>query len=292
MYAIFASSFPITKILLCYAEPFFLTGIRMITAGLLLLGYYTLYLKRRCSVPRNHYLVYAQIVVIGFYFNYLARYWSINYLSSAKAGVLFTLHPVISALFSYIFFGEKTSGRQWLGFVFGILAIAPIMIPGHGSEQLRGTVSFFALPELIILLSIITDCYKWILIRRLVLDHTCSPFMVNGICMTAGGMLALITSLALEKAPPVSSMVPFAGYMAMYILISNIISANFYSFLLRSYTATFLSLAGFMAPLFSATYGFFFLKEPISCHMYLSALILAIGLYTFLQDEPTNGHEH
>ena len=288
MYAIFASSFPITKILLCYSEPFFLTGVRMVTAGSLLLGYYTMYRKRHCNIPHNHYWIYTQIVVIGFYFNYIARYWSINYLSSAKAGFLFTLYPIISSALSYIFFGEKTSKKQWIGFMFGICAIAPILIPCHSPEQLCKNMHFFSLPDLVILLSIVADCYKWILIRKLVLDRTCSPFMVNGICMTAGGILALLTSLALEGVAPVSSVVPFTGYMCIYILISNIISYNFYSFLLRSYTATFLSLAGFMAPLFSAIYGWLFLKEPISSYTYLSAIILAIGLYIFYQDEQKN----
>jgi len=260
----------------------------MVTAGTLLLLYYSFYRKRHCNIPRQQYWIYTQIVVVGFYFNYIARYWSINYLSSAKAGFLFTLYPIISSILSYIFFGEKTSKKQWIGFIFGICAIAPILIPCHSPEQLCKTMHFFSLPDLVILLSIVADCYKWILIRKLVLDRTCSPFMVNGICMTAGGILALSTSYALEGIAPVSSVIPFTGYMCIYILISNIISYNFYSFLLRSYTATFLSLAGFMAPLFSAIYGWLFLKEPISSYTYLSAIILAIGLYIFYQDEQKN----
>lgn len=288
MYAIFASSFPITKILLCYSKPFFLTGVRMLSAGILLLGYYTMYRKRDFSIQHSHYWIYAQVILIGFYFNYIARYWSINYLSSAKAGFLFTLYPIISSLLSYFFWGERTSMKQWLSIMFCVCAIAPILIPCHTPEKLCENMHFFSLPDLVILLSIVADCYKWILIRKLVLDHTCSTFMVNGICMTAGGILALLTSLALEGITPVSSIIPFTGYMFIYILISNIISYNFYSFLLRSYTATFLSLAGFMAPLFSALYGWLFLKESLSSYTYLSAIILAIGLYIFYKDEQKN----
>ena len=288
MYAIFASSFPITKILLSYTAPFFLTGVRMITGGSILLLYYSTYRKNRCSIAPSQYLVYAQIVIIGFYLNYIARFWSINYLSSAKAGLIFSLYPLISSLLSYLFFKETVTKKQWLGFAFGLCSVAPLMVITSPLESTVGQLWFFSGPELAMLLSVIADCYKWILIRKLVLDHTCSPFMVNGLCMTAGGLLALLTAIPVEGLFPVKSLLPFILYMGLYILISNVISYNLYGFLLRSYTVTFLSLAGFMAPLFAALYGWLFLHEHISWHFYVSATMLACGLYLFYQDELRN----
>ena len=286
MYAIFASSFPITKILLSYTEPFFLTGVRMIAGGSILLFYYKGYHKRSCSIARGQYAIYAQIIIIGFYINYIARFWSINYLSSAKAGFIFTLYPLISSLLSFFFFGETISKKQWLGFTFGICSVAPLLITTSASEKIIGEIWIFSWPELAMLLSVVADCYKWILIRKLVLDRNCSPFMVNGICMITGGILALLTAFPTEGLFPVTSLLPFVIYMTLYILISNIISYNLYGFLLRSYT--FLSLAGFMAPLFAAFYGWLFLHEHISWHFYLSATMLACGLYLFYQDELRN----
>lgn len=288
MYAIFASSFPITKILLSYTEPFFLTGVRMIVGGSILLLYYTIYRKKRFAIAQTHYLIYAQIILIGFYLNYIVRFWSINYLSSAKASFIFTIYPLISSLLSYFFFGETTSKKQWLGFVFGVCSVIPIILPLSPSEPAGGHLWIFSWPELAMLLSVVADCYKWILMRKLVLDHTCSPFMVNGLCMTAGGLLALCTAFPTEGLLPVSSLLPFIGYMSLYILISNIISYNLYGFLLRSYTVTFMSLAGFMAPLFAALYGCLFLHEEISKHFFLSVIMLAVGLYLFYQDELRN----
>jgi drug/metabolite transporter (DMT)-like permease len=112
--------------------------------------------------------------------------------------------------------------------------------------------------------------------------------MVNGICMSIGGLLALLTAAPVEGFCPISSVIPFISYLALYILISNIISYNLYGFLLRSYTVTFMSLAGFMAPLFASLYGWIFLHEPLSQQFILSACMLAIGLYLFYQDEAAN----
>jgi drug/metabolite transporter (DMT)-like permease len=287
MYAIFASSFPLTKILLSYSEPFFMTGIRMIVGGMILLIYHIAYKKNSVTISKNQYLLYAQIIFIGFYLNYIARFWSINYLSSAKASCIFAINPLIASLFSYLFLGETTSKKQWLGFAFGMCSLIPIFLPFAITESLRLRTFMFSEPEWIMLFSVIADCYKWILIRKLILYHTCSPIMVNGLSMTISGILALLTAFSVEGYSPVSSLIPFVGYMGLYILISNVISYNLYSFLLRSYTVTFMSLAGFMAPLFASFYGWFFLKEELHTNFFLSVAILAAGLYLFYQDEIT-----
>jgi drug/metabolite transporter (DMT)-like permease len=292
MYAIFASSFPLTKILLSYSEPFFMTGIRMVAGGIILLFYHMAYKKNSFTISKNQYFLYAQIIVIGFYLNYIARFWSINYLSSAKASCIFAINPLIASLFSYLFLGETTSKRQWLGFAFGICSLIPIFLPLTITDSLISHSLMFSGPEWIMLFSVIADCYKWILIRKLILNHACSPIMVNGLSMAIGGILALLTAFPAEGFLPVSSLIPFVGYMILYIFISNVISYNLYGFLLRSYTVTFMSLAGFMAPLFASFYGWFFLQEELHGNFFLSVAMLAIGLYLFYQDEITGKAHH
>lgn len=287
MYAIFASSFPLTKILLSYSEPFFMTGIRMVAGGILLLFYYAVYKKNSFTITKDQYLLYLQIIIIGFYLNYIARFWSINYLSTAKASCIFAINPLIASLFSYLFLGETTSKKQWLGFAFGMCSLIPIFLPLTITDSLISHSLMFSEPERILLFSVIADCYKWILIRKLVLYHSCSPIMVNGLSMAIGGILALLTAFPIEGFLPVSSLIPFIGYMVLYIFISNVISYNLYGFLLRSYTVTFMSLAGFMAPLFASFYGWFFLQEELHSNFFLSVAMLAVGLYLFYQDETT-----
>lgn len=285
MYAIFASSFPITKILLSYTEPFFLTGIRMLAGGTLLLLYHMAYKKSKTTITKAQFSMYTQIILIGFYLNYIARFWSINHLSSAKASCIFATNPLISSLFSYLFFSEKTSKKQWLGFAFGISSIIPLFLPCGLTQNIWSWPYIFSWPEWIMLFSVVADCYKWTLIRKLVLNQTCSPVMVNGLCMTIGGLLALFTAFPAEGLLPISSIAPFACYMILYIFISNIISYNLYGFLLRKYTVTFMSLAGFMAPLFASLYGWLFLHETIGINFIIAVCMLAVGLYLFYQDE-------
>lgn len=285
MYAIFASSFPITKILRTYTSPIFLTGVRMLIGGSILLIYYTFYRKKSCRIYKHQYWIYAQIIFIGIYLNYIARFWAIEYLTSIKSCFLFNISPLLTSFFSYIFFGETISKKQWLGFVFGFAALVPIIITSSPLEAFFGEFAFFSWPEVAMLFSVAADSYKWILMRKLIKEQTCSPVLANGLCMGLGGLLALLTAFLVEGIFPVTSVVPFVSYLGIYILISNVISYNLYGYLLRSYTATFLSLAGFMAPLFAAFYGWLFLNEHVSWHFYVSIIMLAIGLYLFYQDE-------
>jgi drug/metabolite transporter (DMT)-like permease len=59
--------------------------------------------------------------------------------------------------------------------------------------------------------------------------------------------------------------------------------------LLRRFTATFVSFAGFTTPLFTAILGWFFLGETVTMSFYLSTIVVFSGLYLFYQDELQKG---
>ena len=140
------------------------------------------------------------------------------------------------------------------------------------------------------LISVAMHSYSWIVMRRLVKEKGYAPMMANGITMTCGGVLALITSFIFESNQPVTELAPFFGWLALVILISNIICHNLYGFLLNKYTATFMSFAGFLTPLFTALYGVLFLSECITWHFYLSSIIVFVGLILFYQEELKKRH--
>ena len=60
LYALFATVFPLGRASLAHAQPIFLTGVRMLVAGIALLGYYYLFNRRvlivsiKNLVSRNH----------------------------------------------------------------------------------------------------------------------------------------------------------------------------------------------------------------------------------------------
>lgn len=285
MYALFASSFSMGKILVGYTTPIFLTGIRMFIAGVILLSYRYFWLGERRRVELKHFGLYAQIIVLGIYIAYGLRFLGLEYLSSSKTAFLYNASPFFSALYSYIFFHERMTKKQWLGLIVGFIGLIPILLTTSGPEQQLGELFFISWPELVVLGSVALHSYSWIVVRKLVRYRDQPPMFVNGVTMLIGGSLALATSPFIEGINPIPDVQRFIVVLAAVILISNIICHNIYGYLLTRYSATFISFAGFLVPIFAALYGWGLLGETITWHFYLSTLIVFIGLYLFYQDE-------
>lgn len=112
--------------------------------------------------------------------------------------------------------------------------------------------------------------------------------MANGISMVIGGTLALVHSYATGESwspIPVTDMGPFLQNSLLMCLISNIICYNLYGYLLKRYSATFMSLAGLVTPFFASFFGWYFLGETITWHYFASIAVFSVGLTLFYQEE-------
>ncbi len=287
LYGLFGSSFLLNKALLNYANPIFLTGIRMLISGVVLLGYQYWYEYKQFRFKPKHIWLFAQIIILGIYASYILRYWGLKYLPASKAGFLFNLSPFLSSLYSYFFFSERMTYKQWTGLVIGFVGLIPILLTSSTTEASLGEFYFISWPEFTIIAAVACHSYSWIVMRKLIRYKNYAPAMVNGICMTVGGILALGTSVFTENFIQVNNIVPFVELLFAVILISNLICHNLYGYLLKYYTATFLSFAGFLGPLFTALYGWLFFGEIITRHFFISSIIVFIGLFLFYQDELT-----
>ena len=105
VFAFFATVFPIGKASMAYAQPIFLTGGRMMLAGILLLAYHW---WRGNRVTVNPVLI-GQLLVIticNVYLTNVCEFWGLQYLSAAKTSFIYNLSPFVSALLSYFLFHE------------------------------------------------------------------------------------------------------------------------------------------------------------------------------------------
>lgn len=227
------------------------------------------------------------MIFFGIYITYTLRFWALNYMPAAKTNFIYNLSPFLSALFSFIVFNEKLSFKKWTGLGIGFLGLIPVLLSTSSPEQAIGEISFLSWPEIAVILSVATHTYSWIIMRKLVKEKSYSPMMVNGVSMTFGGLLALLTSFIIDGFAPIKAgyVGYFFGILGLIILLSNIICYNLYGWLLKRYTATFLSFAGFLSPLFTALYAWVLMSEVVTWHFYASCIIVFIGLYLFYQEE-------
>ncbi len=290
LFALFASLFTLSKTALGYSEPFFLIGSRMFLAGLILLAHQFVFKHAHIKMSMKHLLPLLLLGLVSIYITNIAEIWGIQYMSSAKACLMYSLSPFVAALLAFLVLKETMSGKKWLGLVIGFFGLMPILFDMSSADQLSKDLVLFSWPELSILTAVVASVYGWILLKKIVHEFKFSPMLANGFSMLIGGVFALAHSyLSGEHWDPVpiidGQYKPFLECAVWMLLISNIICYNLYGHLLKRFSATFMALAGLITPLFASLFGWYFLDEVISWHFYASMFIFSVGLFVFYQAE-------
>ena len=105
--------------------------------------------------------------------------------------------------------------------------------------------------------------------------------------MVLAGIMFMISHYAVypSNLMPVSSHSIFWGGVAALIVMANFIAFPLYSYLLKFYTVTFMSFAGFLCPLFGAIIGYLMLGETVTLTMIIGFVAVTAGLYLFYLEE-------
>ncbi len=289
---IWSTSFTFGKKALESSTPLFITGTRMFLAGLMILGFLWLFKRASFQIKKKQLFPLFLLSLSSVYLTNVFEFWGLQYLTAAKACFIYSLSPFLSALLSYFEFKEKLTGKKLCGLLIGFVGFLPVLLTQDGAEEIIGGVSFLSWAEIALILATVTSVYGWILLRKLGKEEGMSPLMANGTSMAFGGILALLHSLLVENwAPfPVWDYSGFALGIFLMIIVSNLICYNLYGWLLKKFTATFLSFAGLMTPLFAAFFGWLVFDETVSWMFYLSLGIISMGLWLVYSEELRLGY--
>lgn len=287
LYALFACVFTISKTSLLYAQPFFFVGTRMMIAGALMLMYQYFRERERFSLLKQDFFYFFALGFFSIYLTNVLEFWGLKYLTSFKTCFIYSLSPFVSALLSYFLFADKMNRKKWIGLLIGFSGFIPILLSTTQDEEMAGHLLVLSWAEVAVIVAAISSVYGWILLKQLVADRNYTPFMANGVSMLIGGGMALTHSFTAETWDPVPifEVIPFFECAILLIIISNLICYNLYGFLLRKYTPTFMSFAGFTTPFFTALFGWLYLDEIVTMPFYISAVIVLFGLFIFYLEE-------
>ncbi len=286
LYALFASVFTVGKVGLEVSAPFFLVGARMGFAGVLMLGYLYFFNKKELKLNRSHLLQFILLGTFNIYITNVCEFWGLKYLTAAKTCFLYSLSPFVSALLAYVMLNERMSQKKWIGLIIGFLGFIPILLSQTSQEELTGHFWIFSWAELSVMTAAVCSVYGWIVLSKL-MKLGYHPLFVNGVSMTIGGTMTLIQSAVFENwnPVPVSDYTTFFMVCGFLMVVSNFICYNLYGFLLKRFSATFISFAGFTTPLITAFMGWVFLGEGVDYSFFLSAGIVFSGLTLFYFEE-------
>ncbi len=280
-YALWALTLTLTKLIFGCCKPIFYIAARFGLAGAVMMVYQYFRTQESFHIKKEHLWMFVQITFFGIYFTYIIRFWGFQFLPSAKTMFMFNLSPFASALFSYFMLNEVMTRKQWIGLIIGFIGFFPILISSSSAETAASTLW----PEIAVLASVVAHSYTLIIIRKLVRVTHYSPILINGISMFGGGFCALLTAPFFEGWYPVTDTPRFLGLLVLVTIVGSLICQNLYAYLLKKYTATFVSFAGFISPFFAAFYGWLWLNETTTWPFYASSIIVFIGLALFYQDE-------
>ncbi len=292
LYVLFASLFTLQKDTLSYCEPFFLVGSRMLFAGVLLLAF--LAVKHRdvfSKIKLQHLGGIALLALSNIYLTNIFEIWAIKHMVSSKACLIYSLSPFVSSLVAFVVLKETLSSKKTLGMLVGFLGLFPILFAQSAQELSAGKFMIFTLAELSIVGAVFCSVYGWIMLKKVMRDYDYSPLMANGLSMLLGGCFAIVHSYAVGEnwAPvPVLQMRPYLMNTIVMTVISNIICYNLYGHLLKKFTATFMSFAGLVTPIFASLFGYLLLNEVITWHFFVSIGLFTVGLVIFYREEIAN----
>ncbi|MCP5470153.1 MAG: EamA family transporter [Chlamydiales bacterium] len=273
MYALFGSVFTVGKYTLQFVDPYFLTGVRMLIAGGILLPF--------CRQKKfKHFWLILGLGVFNVFITNAFEFWALQYMISSKAALIYSLSPFFSILLSYLFYKEKMSAGKWVGLCIGLLGFIPLFLNPSAARAL-------SLPDLAVAISAFTAVVGWLCMKQIMHKHGYSFLTANMYSFFIGGVLSLLCSPFLDPWDPL----PLHAWKPMLLgvlyisIIHNVICYNIYGYCIRRFSVSFMMFAGFTNPLFAALWGKIFLKETVDWSFFVSLAVIIFGIYLYSRQE-------
>ena len=288
--ALYGSVFVFGKITLEYSTPLFVTAARMLLAGLMLLAYQFFFHRNQFTISKAHLWPLFFIAIFGVYLTNAFEFYGLEFMDAGKACFLYSFAPIATALISRFFFSEKLNTIKWAGLIIGILGFLPMLLSAEEPSESRNQhLLFLSFAEIAILIAAVTSSIGWIGMQSAVKRHHSPPLMANGISMLLGGLVALMHSFLIDNWDPIpvakDQLTQFLPWFLVLMIVSNLISYNLNAVLLRTFSATYMALAGLTQPLFAALFGWLFLNEVMSPYFWVSVVIVSLGLFIYYRGE-------
>lgn len=280
--------------------PFFVAGVRLVPAGVLVLLFCMLTGRAQ---PRT-LLAWLWIALFALVDAALFQGFLAEGLARTGAGlgsVMIDSQPLAVAVLSLFLFGERIGFWGWLGLGIGVLGISLIGLPDewilallHPTKEILGVGMFANIPrEFTDVPAVIVNLFDrglWLMllaalsmavgtvISRFVSRHV-DPVVATGWHLILGGLPLFALSATLETQQ--WQKLDLSSWMALsYATIfgSAIAYGLFFYFASRG-SLTSLSSLTFLTPVFALLFGNLFLSEMLQPHQWLGVSLTLVSIY-------------
>ena len=208
--------------------------------------------------------------------HYFLWFQSLNFTSVASSTVIVTLQPLFSLIAGYFFFKERYTIIAILGF---IIAIAGSFIIGWGDFQISSKALFGDLLAFIAagLISMYFIIGQYARVRLSAVNWIALSYFSAFIFL---GILSYFINI------------PFTGYsyptwiyLIALTLISTMLGQVVFTWLLKWFSATVISMTILGEAVGTCILGYFVLNESISLKQFIGIVLILLGIALFLMEK-------
>lgn len=278
IYFIWGSTYLATAWAFKSFPPFFMTGIRLLTAGLLLFLFsYQGVKKATIKQIRNAAFFGMLILAIGSG----GSMWSILYLDTGMASLIVGCEPLVLVVLSWLLVGQRASFQKMFGVGLGMIGMYILV------SQDTITTS--------------QDAYKGILAVSIAVlgwtigaiymkeaDLPASKIANTSVQMLAGGVILLLVSLLLqEDIASIAGRFTWKAFFSLLYLMffGSIIAYTAFNYLLLKEDPRKVSTATYVNPIIALLLGWYFNNEVITIQSLSAAAILILGVVFIIRDK-------
>lgn len=280
---LFGLSTPFAKVLVGTVEPLMLAGLLYLGSGL---GLTALFLINKIRSPERFNPIKPQevpylagAIAFGGIAAPVLLMFGISMTMGSTAALLLNLEGVLTAVLAWVFFKENCDHRIVLGMAAIALGGITLSVVGQNGFALSWGCGL-----------IILACLCWAIDNNLTRNMSHADAvqiaLLKGLCAgTVNLSLALMLGGGLPRTVPVvaAAIVGFLGYglsLVLFVLALRHLGT--------ARTGAYFSTAPFVGALAAV----FLLREPITPHLALAAILMAAGVWIHLTEKHEHEHEH
>jgi drug/metabolite transporter (DMT)-like permease len=277
--------------------PFFLAGVRLVPAGLLVLGAAMLAGKPQPKTWTAWAWIVGFAIVDGLMFQgFLAQ--GLNRTGAGLGSVMIDSQPLVVAILARVLFGEVIGWVGWIGLAIGVLGIGLLGLPKdwlmgvfnsllHVSEVGTATAynlmdsSIFENGQWLMLMAALSMAIGTVMVRYV--SRHVDPIVATGWHMILGGVPLFALSDVLETNQW-SALVPSEWAALMYSTVfGSAVSYGLFFYFASKGNLTSLSSLTFLTPVFALMFGNFFLSEELESFQWFGVGLTLVSIYLINQ---------
>ena len=273
IYVIWGSTYLFNKIAVSEIPPFYLAGIRFITAGILIFGIAKVSGKS-IAISKKQFL---NTVILGFLFLSFGNgtvVWALKFVDSNFAALEISAQPLVILLMMWLLQGKKIQPMSILGVILGMLGIYLLVSQKNILEQENAILGM-----LMIFAAMLSWAYGSLYVAKA--DLPKNYFVNTGYQMFTGGIMLFVLSFLFQEtwSLPNEWSTDTQWSMVLLVLLGSIVAFTSFNFLLKVVSPEKVATNTYVNPIVAMFLGWYFLEEQITLQSIIAAVILLTGVY-------------